>query len=82
LAYKTLFTEDALANLEIILDYIRSDIKLLQDFPRLGEPLAARPAVRKILHSPIRLYYRIHEQGRLIEILHLWHAARKPPQLL
>jgi plasmid stabilization system protein ParE len=25
LAYKTLFTEDALADLEIILDYIRSD---------------------------------------------------------
>jgi plasmid stabilization system protein ParE len=95
-AYKILFTEDALVDLEIILDYIRADnpdaaerfgtsllrhIELLQSFPRIGVPVLGRPGVRKILHSPVRVYYRLHEDRGLIEILHLWHAARKDPTL-
>ena len=96
MAYKILFTEDALVDLEIILDYIRADnpdaaerfgtsllnhIELLQSFPRIGVPVLGRPGVRKILHSPVRVYYRLHEDRGLIEILHLWHAARKDPTL-
>jgi plasmid stabilization system protein ParE len=93
-AYKILFTEDALADLEIILDYICADnpgaaerfgtallnhVEILQNFPRLGVPVRGRPGVRKILHSPVRVYYRLYEDKRLIEILHFWHAARKDP---
>jgi plasmid stabilization system protein ParE len=92
-AYKTLFTEDALVDLEILLDYIRADdpaaaerfgtallnhVELLQKSPRIGVPVSKRRAVRK---SPVRIYYRLHEDRRLIEILHFWHAGRKPPKL-
>ena len=64
MAYKILFTEDALVDLEIILDYIRVDnpsaaerfgtallnhVELLQIFPRIGVPVPRRRGVRKIL---------------------------------
>jgi len=80
-AYKILYNEDALADLEIILDYIRSDnpaaaerfgtallnhVELLQSFPRLGTPVSRLPEVRKFLHSPVRVYYRIHEDKQMI----------------
>ena len=95
MGYKILFTEDALVDLEIILDYIRADspeaanrfgaallnhVELLQTFPRIGGPVPKRPGIRKLLHTPIRVYYRIREHPGLIEILHFWHAARKPPK--
>ena len=96
MAHKLLFTEDALADLEIILDYIRADnpsaakrfgtsllnhVEILRTFPRIGVPVPKRLGVRKILHSPIRIYYRFHEDTGLIEILHFWHASRRPPAL-
>jgi plasmid stabilization system protein ParE len=93
-AYKIPFTEDALVDLEIILYYVCADnpsdaerfgasllnyIELLESFPRIGVPVPSRPGVRKILHSPVRIYYRLHEDRSLIEILHLGHGARKDP---
>ena len=90
MAYKIVFTEDALTDLEIILEFVRADdpdaaerfgaalldhIEILANFPRLGVSLARRPAIRKILHSPIRVYYQVDEENGMIEILHLWHAA-------
>ena len=94
MAHKILFSEDALLDLESILDFIGADkpdaaerfgtallthVELLQSFPRLGVPIPKRPGVRKMLHSPVRVYYRIDETRKLIEILHFWHAARKNP---
>jgi len=95
-AYKILFTEDALADLEAIVDYIRADnpsaaeqfgssllshIDLLANLPRLGVALPGRPGVRKMLHSPIRIYYRVRDDLGAVEILHFWHAARRDPTL-
>jgi plasmid stabilization system protein ParE len=94
-AYKILFTEDALAELEALLSYIRADnataaerlgrallshVELLQDFPRLGRPVARRRGIRTLVHFPILIYYRIHEHQLLIEILHFWHGSRQVPQ--
>ena len=96
MVHKILFTEDALVELEIILDYIRVDnpaaaarfgnallshIELLRSFPRIGVPLPGRPGIRKLLHSPVRVYYRLHENRGLIEVLHFWHTARIDPNL-
>jgi plasmid stabilization system protein ParE len=94
-AHKIFFTEDSLKDLENILDYIRADneaaaeafgtallnhVELLQDFPRIGTPIRKRPHIRKLLHSPVRIYYRLHEDTDLIEILHFWHGARRDPR--
>jgi toxin ParE1/3/4 len=93
--YKILFTDDALVDLEIILDYIRDDnpdaadrfgtallnhVEVLQSFPRIGVPVPGRPGIRKLLHTPIRVYYRIREDPGLIEVLHFWHMSRKQPE--
>lgn len=94
MAYKVLFTEDALNDLEVLLDYISADkpsaaeqfgtallkhIELLASLPGIGTPVAGRPGVRKIVHAPVRIYYRVHEDRRLVEILYLWHGSRREP---
>jgi plasmid stabilization system protein ParE len=93
-AYKILFTEDALVDLDILLSYIRADndaaagrfgrallshVELLQDFPRLGKVVANHGGIRILIHFPILIYYRIHEDRFLIEILHFWHGSRREP---
>jgi plasmid stabilization system protein ParE len=55
-------------------------LDLLPRFPRMGAVIAERPTVRKLSHSPIVVYYRIHEAKQLIEILHLRHGSRRPPK--
>jgi hypothetical protein len=34
-----------------------------------------------MLHSPVRVYYRLREDRKYIEVLHFWHAARRDPIL-
>lgn len=92
--YRIFFTEEALADLDSILDYISADnppaalrfgeslldhIDLLAHLPEIGTRVPRRPNVRKLIHSPIRVYYRVNRQRRLVEILHFWHAARLSP---
>lgn len=90
MAFRILYTEESVADLEAILDYIRADnleaarrfgsalinhVGLLASFPHVGAPVARRTEVRKLLHSPVRIYYRIDERRKAIEILHFWHTA-------
>ena len=55
--------------------------ELLADFPHIGAPVSQRSGVRKLLHTPIRIYYRVDEERKVVEILHFWHAARRDPDL-
>ena len=95
MAFTILFTEASLSDLEAILDYIRADdseaaarfgnailnhIELLASFPHMGTPLKQRERVRKLLHTPVRVYYRVDEERQIVEILHFWHAARQEPK--
>lgn len=94
MAFKILYTEDALTDLEAILDYIRADnpaaaarfgnallnhAEMLANFPHIGSPVSQRAGVRKILHTPVRIYYRVDEKRRVVEVLHFWHGARQEP---
>jgi plasmid stabilization system protein ParE len=54
-------------------------IELLAIFPHIGTLVPKRPGIRKILHTPIRIYYRVNNDARTVEILHFWHAARREP---
>ena len=96
MAYKILYTEGALKDLENILDYIRIDnpsaaerigvsllnhCDLLQAFPYLGSPVLPLTNVRKFFHSPVRVYYRVYERQQRIEILYFWHSSRPDPEL-
>jgi plasmid stabilization system protein ParE len=95
-AYQIFYSEDALVDLEIILEYIRADnpraaerlgtallahVDLLRHFPRLGTSIPRRRGVRKIFHTPVVVYYRLYDDKNTIEILHFWHGSRRDPVL-
>ncbi len=94
--YHLVFTQRALNDLsEIIGAIAESDtqaasrfgqglldhINLLSRFPRLGLMVPKRANVRKLVHSPILVYYKVHEGRFAIEVLHLRHGSRKPAEL-
>ncbi len=94
--FKVLYTPTALSDLAEVMRWswnnhpetserfasaLLNHIDLLSTFPHLGSPVKHRPGVRKLLHSPVRVYYRIQEKRKLVEIIHLWHSARQHPEL-
>jgi plasmid stabilization system protein ParE len=94
-AFKILFTEESLGDLKLILDFISVEnpaaaehlgiallnhIELLSAFPHIGTPISQNAVVRKVLHTPVRIYYRIDEARKSVEILHFWHTARQQPE--
>jgi plasmid stabilization system protein ParE len=91
--FRLFYTQRALNDLAEILGHIAEDdaeaasrfgtslldhVDLLTRFPRLGSIVRKRSRLRKLLHSPILVYYRVNEDKRVIEILHFRHGARKP----
>jgi len=93
--FRVLFTQRALNDLAEIIGYIAADdaeaaerfgnslldhIELLTKFPRIGNRVRERFRVRKLIHSPVVVYYQLREDRHLVEIVHLRHASRKPPR--
>lgn len=89
-------TPAAIAEFEEILEYswtkfpgtaerfgqdLLTHIELLRHYPRIGAPVPRRRAVRKLLHTPVRVYYRLHEEEKIVEIFHFWHGSRRDPIL-
>ena len=60
-------------------DALFDHIDLLQAFPYVGAPCKGDPQVRRLLHSPLYVYYRLDERRGAIEILHFWHCSREEP---
>ena len=94
--FKVIISPRARHDLLEIIDYIREDnpnaaerfgndllnhTELLAEFPHIGAPVNERSRVRKLLHTPVRIYYRVDEPRNVVEILHFWHAARRQPDL-
>ena len=90
--YRLLYSQKSLNDLEDIFGHIAEEdaeaasrfgtslldhVDLLGRFPRLGAVIRKRSRVRKLLHSPLLVYYRIEEDKRLIEIVHVRHGARR-----
>ena len=93
--YRLLFTQRALSDLSEIVGHIAQDddavasrfgealldhVDLLGRFPRMGNTTRKRSRVRKLVHSPILVYYQVHEERHLVEVLHFRHGSRKPPK--
>jgi plasmid stabilization system protein ParE len=93
-AFKLRYHEDALADLEVVFSWSRNQhpggterfaddlfnhLDLLAAFPYVGAPVEGEPTLRRLLHSPVFVYYRIDERREAIEILHIWHTSRRPP---
>ena len=92
--YRLLFTQRALNDLAEIIGHIAEEdddaasrfgnalldhVDLLTRFPRMGSTIRKRSRVRKLLHSPILVYYQIREDKRVVEVLHFRHGSRKSP---
>jgi plasmid stabilization system protein ParE len=90
--YRLLYTQRALNDLDQILGHIAEDdaeaasrfgaslldhVDLLTRFPRLGGFIRKRSGVRKLLHSPLLVYYQVDEDKRLIQILHFTPRGAK-----
>jgi toxin ParE1/3/4 len=90
--YRLLLTQRALKDLAEIIGRIAEDddeaasrfgnalldhVELLTRFPRMGGTIQKRSRVRKLLHSPILVYYRIREEKLVVEVLHFRHGSRK-----
>ena len=95
MAFKILYHEDALADLEEIFSWSRekhpetteqfandlfNHLDFLQAYPYIGTPVKAHSNVRRLLHSPLHVYYRVDENRGGVEILHFWHSSRRDPQ--
>jgi plasmid stabilization system protein ParE len=93
--YRILFTQEALKDLAEIIGHIAEDddeaasrfgdslldhVELLTRYPRMGGEIRKRSRVRKLLHSPVLVYYQIREDRKLIEVLYFRHGSRKMPK--
>jgi plasmid stabilization system protein ParE len=95
MAFKILYHEESLADLEEIFEWSRekhpetteqfaddlfSHIDLLAALPYLGAPVKGQPKMRRLLHSPLHIYYRLDENRGAVEILHFRHTSRAEPK--
>ncbi|HEX9983368.1 MAG TPA: type II toxin-antitoxin system RelE/ParE family toxin [Thermoanaerobaculia bacterium] len=65
---------------------LESAFDLVEQFPHAGEAVPHRRiiALRRVLLSHVQyfLYYTVHTDARVVEILALWHSSRgAPPHL-
>ncbi len=89
---RVLFTQTALSDLSEIVATIALDdadaasrfgealldhVDLLGRFPHMGNAIRKRSRVRKLVHSPILIYYQVHERNCLVEVLHFRHGSRE-----
>jgi|SRR5436305_13106494 toxin ParE1/3/4 len=91
---KVIYTEEALHDLDEILTFIgshypgilsafRSRLRVIErriaNWPMSAEEVQQRPGVRIVpfIRYPYRLFYRVTDEA--VEILHIYHAARRGP---
>jgi plasmid stabilization system protein ParE len=97
MAFRVILTEPALADLEDIMNWsfdqypntskrfgtaLLNHVDLLERFPALGAPVKGFPGVRRLVHFPLHVYYRLNAERESVEILRFLHAMRKKPQIL
>ncbi len=58
-------------------------VERLADFPESGRmvPEFNDPAIREVIRRPCRIVYRVKAGENTVEIIRVWHAARRTPQL-
>ena len=94
--FRVKITDPAIADLAEIVSYIAQenpnaaatlgndllDAALsLQSAPHKGSRYAKIIGVRKLSVHPFKIFYRVHEDNNVVEILRFWHSARREPEL-
>jgi plasmid stabilization system protein ParE len=62
---------------------ILANVEVLEQFPGIGPayPPGSRGQNREISCKPYRIFYRVIEESERAEILTVWHASRRDPNL-
>jgi plasmid stabilization system protein ParE len=96
MAFRIRYHEDALSDLEEVLAWSRerhrdtteqfandllNRLEMLEALPYLGAPIRGNRQLRRLLHAPLYIYYRIDSIRESIEVLHIRHASRREPAL-
>jgi plasmid stabilization system protein ParE len=91
--FQVRISEAALADLESIVEYSWSVfpgtaerfgsalldlVDLLGRFPYIGNRFAKRQLTRRLVYTPILIYYRVNEARGEVEILRFRYAKRQP----
>ncbi len=94
--FRVEITDPAIADLAEIVSYIAQDNSdaaaavgnnlldaalSLQSTPYKGSLYQRLTGIRKLSIRPFKIFYRVREDGRVIEILRFWHSARREPKL-
>jgi plasmid stabilization system protein ParE len=89
--FQVVFTDEALTDLQRIVEGVADDnpeaaeklglarvdhAQMLGYFPFLGTPVVGVSNVRKLLHTPYKIYYRVQRRPPRVSVLHFWHGAR------
>lgn len=53
----------------------------LAEMPFKGSPYQKLPGIRKLTLRPFKIFYRVNEPKRVVEVLRFWHSARREPDL-
>ena len=63
---------------------LMDSVRHLAKFPRMGRvvPEQSDDNIREIVFKPYRVFYRVKDESRVVEIIRFWHAARGDPRLL
>jgi len=49
--------------------------------PDKGSPYPKLANIRKLTLRPYKIFYRVHETRKVVEVLRFWHSARTEPDL-
>jgi plasmid stabilization system protein ParE len=65
-------------------DNLFRHIEVLASFPLIGPvtPVVASHPTCRIVYGDYLIFYRVHREPKVVEILTIWHAARGLPDLL
>ena len=60
-----------------------ASVRHLAKFPRFGRvvPEQNDENVREIIFKPYRIFYRVRDEIKVIEVIRFWHAARGEPDI-
>jgi plasmid stabilization system protein ParE len=58
-------------------------VRHLSKFPRLGRvvPEQNDENIREIISKPYRVFYRVKDEAKVVEVIRFWHAARGEPEI-
>jgi plasmid stabilization system protein ParE len=58
-------------------------VRHLAKSPRFGRvvPEQNNKNIREIISKPYRIFYRVKDEAKVVEVIRFWHAARGEPEI-